>query len=165
MKDFLKLIFFGVTKAPKLRLLNPDTGEKIELATGFNLQILLLGSFFGLPLFFKRLWTWAWVLFFLSTAQFFFFYQQIQRVLSATTIAEYEAVMRRAADPVESVIGYLLVAGVVLLSIKGNRWAVESLLKKGWRFENISDPVVKDTVKKWRLSKHSLTSSEVIDRL
>ena len=165
MKDFLKLIFFGVTKSPKLILINPDTGEKIEMTTGFNLQILLLGSFFGLPLFFKRLWTWAWALFGLSTVQFFFFYQQLKQILSVTTIAEYEAIMQQADNPADTVIGYVLIALLVLLSIKGNQWAVENLLKKGWRFENVSDAVVRDTVKKWKISKRYLTPTEDSDRL
>lgn len=28
MKDFLKLIFFGIVKTPKLEMFRPDTGEK-----------------------------------------------------------------------------------------------------------------------------------------
>ncbi|MBO4519607.1 MAG: hypothetical protein J5787_00195 [Alphaproteobacteria bacterium] len=165
MKDFLKLIFFGVTKSPKLRLFNPDTDEKIEMTTGFNWQILLLGSFFGLPLFSKRLWAWAWGLFFLSTVQAFFFYQQVKQILAATTVAEYEAAMRQADNPIDSAIGYLLMFCVVLLSVKGNQWAVERLLKKGWRFEDVSDPLVRDAVGKWKISKRYLTSPEVIDKL
>ena len=165
MKDFLKLIFFGVTKSPKLHLFNPNTGEKVEMATGFNLQILLLGSFFGLPLFFKRLWFWAWALFCLSTVQFFFAYHKIQQILAATTVAEYETIMQQTADPIDTVIGYLLIAAVVLLSFKGNQWAVERLLKKGWRFENVSDPLVRDAVKKWKISKHYLTTAADGDRL
>ncbi len=156
MKDFLKLIFFGVTKSPKLKMFNPDTGEKKEMTAGFNLQILLLGSFFGLPLFYKRLWTWAWGLFILSTVQFFFIYRHFQSILSATTVAEYEAAMQKAADPVEDAIGYLLIAMVVLLAVKADQWAVERLLKKGWRFEDVSDPFVKTTVQKWKISKHFL---------
>ena len=156
MKDFLKLIFFGVTKTPKLNMFNPATGEKKEMTTGFNLQILLLGSLFGLPLFFKRLWVWAWGLFILSAVQFLFFYQQIKAVLSATTVAEYEAAMQRTADPIESAGGYLLIGLVILLSIKGDQWAVERLLKKGWRFQDVSDPTVREAVKKWKISKHYL---------
>ena len=160
MKDFLKFIFFGVTKAPQLRLINPDTDERLDMAVGFNLQILLLGSFFGLPLFFKRLWGWAWGLFFLSTAQFVFFYQMVSRILSARTVAEYESAMQQASGPFETVIGYLLIAFVALLSVKANRWAVERLLRKGWRFENVSDPLVRQVATKWKIPKHYLKPAE-----
>ena len=30
MKDFLKLIFFGISKSPKMEMVDPDTGEVIE---------------------------------------------------------------------------------------------------------------------------------------
>ena len=156
MKDFLKLIFFGVTKSPKLEMINPATGEKMDMTMGFNLQILLLGSFFGLPLFRKRLWWQAWGLFALSTVQVAFYYMHITAVLSATTIAEYEAAMRQTDNPIENIVGYALIAAVVLLSVKGNQWAVERLLKKGWRFKNVSDPLVKEAAKKWKLSKRYL---------
>lgn len=156
MKDFLKFLFFGVTKSAGLKMLDPDTGEKREMAVGFNWQILFFGTFFGLPLFFKGLWLWAWGLFLLSSAQFVFLYKQFVRVLSATTVEQYEAAMQKAADPVESVIGYALAAIVLLLSFKANRWAVERLLKKGWHFENPSDFLVKRYAKQWKLSKHYL---------
>ena len=164
MKDFLKLIFLGVTKSPKLRLFNPDTGEKIKMAMGFDLQTLLLGSFFGLPLFFKRLWMWAWALFCLSTIQFFFLYHKVQQILAATTVTEYETIMQQADDPIDTAVSYLLIATVVVLSVKGNQWAVERLLKKGWRFEEVSDPLVQEAVKKWKISKHYLISPDVVDR-
>ena len=156
MKGFLKFIFLGSVKTPELQMFDPATGEKRNMPTGFNLQILFFGTFFGLPLFFKHLWGWAWGLFLLSTVQFVFFCKLVQRVLSATTVAEYEAAMQRSSDPVESVVGYLLLAAVVLLSFKGNRWAVERLLKKGWRFENVDDPLLRQCVKKWAIPKHYL---------
>ena len=156
MKDFLKLIFFGISKSPKLKMFNPDTGEKIEMTAGFNWQVLLLGSFFGLPLFYKRLWGWAWGLFVLSTVQFTFMYQRIQSVLSARTVEEYEAAMQKASDPVDDAVSYLLIAVLVLLAFKADKWAVERLLKKGWHFEDVSDSFVKTTVQKWKISKHFL---------
>lgn len=165
MKDFLKLIFFGMTKSPKLKMFNPDTGEKAEMTMGFNLQILLLGSFFGLPLFFKRLWGWAWTLFLLSSVELYSFYTQVQRILSATTVDEYEAAMSRTSDPIESLLSYLLIIFVVVLSVKGNQWAVERLLKKGWRFENPDDATVKEAVKKWKISKYFLDSVVEKERL
>ena len=156
MKDFLKLIFFGVTKSPKLKMFNPDTGEKTEMTTGFNLQILLLGGLFGLPLFFKKLWGWAWSLFLLSSAELYFFYAKVQRILSATTVDEYEAAMYQPSSPIENAISYSLAVFIVVLSVKGNQWAVERLLKKGWRFENTEDAIVKEAVKKWKISKSFL---------
>lgn len=154
MKNFLMLIFFGVTKSPKIWLVNPETGERKGMSFGFNLQILLVGGFFGLPLFFLRLWNWAWGLFLLSSVQFYYSYLHIQQVLSATTVAEYEAALQRTSDPIEKAVGALLVIGVAVLSVKGNQWATEHLLKKGWRFENLSDPLVEKAVKKWKISKH-----------
>ena len=85
--------------------------------------------------------------------------------MSATTVAEYEAAMQRPSDPLDQAVGYLLLVCVVVLSIKGNQWAVENLLKKGWRFEDVSDPVVKSAVKKWKISKHYLKSMSSKDEL
>lgn len=155
MKDFLKLIFFGISKSPKLEMFRPATGEKKAMTVGFNWQILLVGGFFGLPLFFKRLWLWAWLMFSLSTFQFVNFYLRMKRILSASTVEEYYA-LRTQSDPVDTIVSYVLAAFAVLLAFKGNEWAVKRLLKKGWRFKNVSDPQVQTAVKKWKISKHYL---------
>ena len=160
MKDFLKLIFFGISKTPKMELFNPDTGEKKGMTFGFNSQILLLGSFFGLPLFFKRLWGWAWGVFALSSVQLYLFYRHFSSVLSARTVEEYEAAMNKASSPAEDAIGWALIAVLILLSVKANQWAVERLLKKGWRFTNPQDPLVRKAVEKWKISKHYLKPSK-----
>ena len=154
MKDFLKLIFFGIVKTPKLEMFRPDTGEKKQMAFGFNLQILLIGGFFGLPVFFKRLWGWAWLMFCLSTAQFVSFYLRVKQLLSATTPEEYYAFQE--SDPIDSAAGVLLLVCAVLLAFKGNEWAVKRLVKKGWRFTDVSDPAVRAAAKKWKISKHYL---------
>ena len=154
MKDFLKLIFFGIVKTPKLEMFQPSTGEKKQMASGFDLQILLVGGFFGLPVFFKRLWGWAWLMFCLSTAQFVSFYLHVKQLLSATTPEEFYAFQE--SDPIDSAAGILLLLCAVLLAFKGNEWAVKRLLKKGWRFTNVSDPAVQAAVKKWKISKHYL---------
>lgn len=165
MKDFLKLIFFGISKSPKMEMVDPDTGEKLKMTFGFNFQILLLGSFFGLPLFFKRLWGWAWGVFLVSAFQMYMFYGQFRSIMSARTVEEYEAAVNRAASPVEQAVGWALVAVLLLLSVKANQWAVERLLKKGWRFENPSDPLVQKAAKKWKLSKHYLKRLKETERL
>lgn len=163
MKDFLKLVFFGIAKTPKMEMFNPDTGEKKKMASGFNLQILLVGGFFGLPVFFKRLWGWAWLMFFLSTVQFVSFYMQVTRLLSATTPEEFYAFQE--SSPVDTAAGILLLACAVLLAFKGNKWAVERLLNKGWRFSDVSDPAVQAAVKKWKISKHFLKPVQERERL
>ena len=159
------LIFFGVSRAPKMWLVNSETGEKKGMTFGFNFQILLLGGFFGLPLFFKQLWGWAWGIFLLSSAQFYFSYLQIREVLSATTVAQYEAAMQKSSDPAEQTVSFLLLACIAVLSVKGNQWAVERLLRKGWRFENLSDPLVKKAIRKWKISKHYLRAPAEKERL
>lgn len=163
MKDFLKLIFFGISNAPVLEMVDPDGAEKKKMATGFSWSILLVGGFFGLPLFFKRLWGWAWLMFGLTTVQFVSFYLQVKRILAATTVEEYYALQQ--GDPVDSAAGILLLVCAVYLAFKGNRAAVMRLLKKGWRFANPNDPVVAAAVKKWKISKHYLKPAERADRL
>ena len=49
-----------------------------------------------------------------------------------------------------------MLACAVLLAFKGNEWAVKRLLKKGWRFSDVSDPAVRAAVKKGKISKHYL---------
>lgn len=165
MKDFLKFLFFGVTKAPGLKMLDPATGEKREMAVGLNWQVLFFGSFFGLPLFFKGLWSWAWGLFLLSSVQFYYLYDTFSRILSSVTVEQYEAAMQRTADPVDAAVGYLLVAAIALLTVKANRWAAEKLLKKGWCFENPSDPLVRKYAKKWNLPAEYLKPAGERDTL
>ena len=84
MKDFLKLIFFGVVKTSKLEMFNPANGERKSVSSNsFDLTVLLVGGFFGLPLFFKRLWGWAWLMFALTTVQLLSFYEKLKQVLNA----------------------------------------------------------------------------------
>lgn len=163
MKDFLKFIFLGIVKTPKLEMVRDFNGEKKEMPTGFNWQFLLLGGFFGLPLFFKRLWGWAWLMFALSTVQVVSFYLRLKQLLTATTVEEYYAFQE--TDPIDSAAGLLLLLFAVLLAFKGNEWAVKRLLKKGWRFVNVSDPTVVQAVQKWKISKHFLKPVKERDRL
>ena len=164
MKDFLKLIFFGISKTPKLEMYRPANGEKKEMTAGFNWQILLIGGFFGLPLFFKRLWGWAWLMFSLSTFQFVGFYLRMKRILAASTVEEYYA-LQSQSDPLGSAVSFILLLFTVLLAFKGNEWAVKRLLKKGWRFTDVADPSVQAAVKKWKISKHYLKSVKEEDKL
>ena len=75
VKDFFKFVLWGSIKTDQFKMINPYNGDEKKMAFGFNWQILLFGGFFGLPLFFKRLWGWAWFMFLLSSIQFFNFYR------------------------------------------------------------------------------------------
>lgn len=164
MKDFLKLIFFGVVKTPKLEMFNPVNGERKSVSSNsFDLTVLLVGGFFGLPLFFKRLWGWAWLMFALTTVQLLSFYEKLKQVLNAATPEDYYAFTESSLA--DDAAGAALLVLSVLLSFKANKWAVERLLKKGWRFERPEDKAVVAAVKKWHISKHCLKRSETVERL
>lgn len=154
MKDFLKFIFLGITKTPKLELYNLKSDEKLKMPVGFNFQFLILSTFFGAPLFFKRLWEWAWLMFGVSTAQLYLLYHKVTLILSATTVEQIDIAMQ--SDPVSNSLTVFLIVGSVALSIKGNEWAVKRLLKTGWRFSAPELPQVQQIAKKWKISKHYL---------
>ncbi len=164
MKDFFKLIFFGVTKTPKLEMFNPANGERKSMAANtFSLNVLLVGGFFGLPLFFKRLWGWAWLMFALTTVQLVSFYVKLTQILNAATPEEYYAFTE--SSPADDAAGTALLVLTVLLSFKADKWAVERLLKKGWRFERPDDKTVVAAAEKWGISKHYLKPVETVERL
>lgn len=163
MKDFLKLIFFGISKSPKLEMISPDNDETKEMPFGFSLQFLLFSNLFGLPLFFKRMWGWAWLMFFLSTAQFYLFFMRLSAILSAMKVQDYYAVPE--SDPMDTVLTLALFVLAVLLAFKGNEWAVKGLLKKGWRFVKPDQEIVKKAAIKWKLSKHDLKPPKAREKL
>lgn len=154
MKNFLKLIFFGISNSPKLEMVNPANGEKKQMPFGFNVQFLVFSNLFGLPLFFKRMWGWAWLMFFLSTAQFWLFFKRLSAILSAMKVQDYYALPQ--SDPADTALTSVLFVLAVLLAVKGNEWAVKGLLKKGWRFVQPDQEAVKKAAAKWKLSKHDL---------
>ncbi len=158
VKDFFKFVLWGSIKTDQFKMINPYNGDEKKMAFGFNWQILLFGGFFGLPLFFKRLWGWAWFMFLLSSIQFFNFYVRLKQILSASTLQDFSSFGR--PDPVDAITEILLLACSVLLAFKGNEWSVKRLLEKGWEFENKNDPNIKKVVQKWKIYEQPVIEKE-----
>lgn len=163
MKDFLKLIFFGISNSPRLEMISPENDETKQMPFGFNFQFLVFSGLFGLPLFFKRMWGWAWLMFSLSTVQFYLFIKHLSEILSAMKVQDYYALPQN--DSADAALTFLLFLLAVLLAVKGNEWAVRGLLKKGWRFAHPDQDIVKKAAAKWKLSKHDLKPPRVSEKL
>lgn len=157
MKNFFKILFFGTSDEPSMLLQKDGRGECVKAQVGFSWSLLLLSTFFGLPLLSRRLWGWAVVMFALSTVEIFGIVRRLTALMQVVDISQIETAMRTSFldDAVENA---LLVCSVIL-AFKGNEWTVRNLLKKGWRFVNPDDELVRKAAAKWRLSKHYLKKS------
>ncbi len=160
MKNFLKILFFGTSDEPSLELQKDGKGDCVKAQVGFSWSLLLLSTFFGLPLLSRRLWGWAAVMFGLSTVEIFGIVRRFSALLQVTDISQIETAMRM--NPLDNAVENALLVCSVVLAFKGNEWTVRNLLKKGWRFVNPDDALVQKAAAKWHLSKHYLKTKKKV---
>lgn len=163
MKDFLKLIFFGISKGSGAEIVLPETGERDVLRIGFNFQFLLFSGLFGLPLFFKGMWKWAWTMFALCSAEYYISFQKMKQAVQITTYKDLFAF--NPASNFEDFIGLITLILAVVLGFKGNEWRAKKMLKAGWRFVNPDAPMSQKAAKTWKLSIHYMKKPKIKDVL
>ena len=158
MKNFLKLLFFGVSSGPEVRLVHPLKEQEKHVGVGFNFTFLLFATFGGLPLFFKGLWKWGLLMLALSAVDQYLQILSMKQMTDAMTLAD---LFKFGDDPFETVLTVLNIVLSFVLGFKGNQWAAHNLFAKGWRF---ADPASREAAKacaKWKLSRHYLTIGPV----
>ena len=153
MKDFLKLIFFGISKAPSVTLVLPKTGDTLHVKTGFNTVFFLFSGLGGLPLFFKGLWEWGLIMLGLTIYNQ---YLQLQLMRQMADAFSYVDLFNIQDNPTETLTNVFSLVLSVLLGVKGNGWVAKRLFKKGWRFEKPESKAAENACKKWHLSKYYL---------
>lgn len=163
LKDFFKLIFFGISKGPGAEITLPETGERDVLRIGFNIQFLLFSGLFGLPLFFKGMWKWAWTMFALSSWEYYLSFQKMKEAVEITTLADLFSF-----DPMNEfsdVIGLVTLILAVVLGFKGNEWRARKMFRAGWRFVDPEAAMSKKAAKTWRFPAYYLKRPKIKDVL
>lgn len=153
MKDFLKLIFFGISKGESVELVLPDEDEVVHVKVGFNTVFFLFAGFGGLPLFFKGLWKWGLIMLGLTVYGQYLQLQMMQRLANTFSYAD---LFNIADNPLETSVNIASLALSVLLGIKGNGWVAQRLFKKGWRFAHPESKQALRACRKWKVSKRYL---------
>lgn len=116
---------------------NPKTGEVKEIKVGWSWILFLFSSFFGLPLFLRRLYIWGGILLALG----------IVYIIAPSMMYDEE----------ES-LGLLIVLNLVFLGlqiwlgIKGNEMTAKNYLELGWHFTNPNSDEVKFAKGKWGIN-------------
>lgn len=163
IKNFLKLIFFGISKGPGAEIVLPETGDRDVLRIGFNFQFLLFSGLFGLPLFLKGMWKWAWTMFALCSLEYYMSFQKMKQAVQITSYADL-----LSFDPLNDfsdVIGTVTLILAVILGFKGNEWRARKMLRAGWCFVNPEAPMSQKAAKTWKLSIHYMKKPKIKDVL
>lgn len=121
----------------KIEMTNPKTGEVKEIKVGWSWILFLFSSFFGLPLFLRRLYILGGILLALG----------IVYIIAPSMMYDEE----------ES-LGLLIVLNLVFLGlqiwlgIKGNEMTAKNYLELGWHFTNPNSDEVKFAKGKWGIN-------------
>ncbi|QKF78228.1 hypothetical protein [Arcobacter defluvii] len=121
----------------KIEMTNPKTGEVKEIKVGWSWILFLFSSFFGLPLFLRRLYIWGGILLSLG----------IVYIIAPSMMYDEE----------ES-LGLIIVLNLVFLGlqiwlgIKGNEMTAKNYLELGWHFTNPNSDEVKFAKGKWGIN-------------
>ena len=120
----------------KIEMTNPNTGEVKEIKVGWSWILFLFSSFFGLPLFLRRLYIWGGILLALG----------IVYIIAPSMMYDEE----------ES-LGLLIVLNLVFLGlqiwlgIKGNEMTAKNYLEQGWEFVDGDSEAVQQAKRKWNI--------------
>ncbi len=152
MKNFFKILFFGTSDEPTMALHKGK--ETVKVPFGFSWSLLLLSTFFGMPLLSRRLWGWAAVMFGLSSAEIFGIVRRLSALFEISDLSQIDEALQMSVW--DNAVENGLLACSVVLAFKGNEWTVKNLLNKGWKFADPEDALVRKAADKWRLPKHFL---------
>lgn len=157
MKNFLKLVLFGISSSPEVRLVFPETQDERTVGTGFNFTFFLFSSLGGLPLFFKGLWKWGLFMLVLTIVDQYVSIQEMAKVTHVMTASDF---FKLSENPLQNVLTLANVFFSFLLGFKGNEWAAKRLFKKGWRFFDPASKQAQKACDKWHLSRRYLSLKE-----
>lgn len=120
----------------RVKLRNKNTGEVKDLKVGWSWTCFLFSSFFGLPLFIRKLYVWGAIMLGLS----------VLNTISGSLASEMPAI---------AVINYSVGMGLFVLAIflgrKANELTAKNMLENGWEFADEEDPATRLARKEWLL--------------
>lgn len=114
---------------------NPDTDQIKQVKVGFSWTLLLFSGFFGLPLFMRRVYPWAWGMLALALAHGFV----------GTMIPGVDR------GSVQFMLGVLQFALQVYLGFNGNKITAKHYLKKGWTLIEPNSLISRGAMARWHL--------------
>jgi hypothetical protein len=121
--------------AIKVALQNPQTKVTRLVKVGWSWTLFLFSGFFGIPLFLRKLKSWAYL--FLG-----FNVVYIVATLSGGALGEFVSFVDMAADT----------AFLILIGIKGNEITAKTWLSQGWQFVEPSADATKFAKLRWGIS-------------
>ncbi|MBU4485798.1 MAG: hypothetical protein KKD38_02615 [Candidatus Delongbacteria bacterium] len=124
----------------KIIFKNPKTGETQTTGTGWSWILCLFSGAWGIPLFLKRAYNWAFFFLFLHLSYL------IVYPLSMLTEDMTPAVVLMLAE-----LGF-----AVYMGLRGNRQLTINYLENGWIIQNPESSDVINTIKKWQLDVNIL---------
>lgn len=118
----------------KVEIRNPKTGELKQVKVGWSWTIFFFGNVFGIPLFMRRLFAYAWAFVGLFLLHLIFY---------------------RLSQIGDIVISLLNIGLVIWLAIKGNELTVKNYLNHGWVFAEENSDAVAHAKRKWNISPYA----------
>ena len=121
----------------KVAMTNPKTGEVREIKVGWSWILFLFSSFFGLPLFLRKLHVWSGI-FLVLWSLYIIFPSMMQNEEEALSLM---------------ILLNLVFLGLqIWLGIKGNEMTAKNYLELGWNFTNPDSDEVKFAKGKWGIN-------------
>ena len=121
----------------KVAMTNPKTGEVREIKVGWSWILFLFSSFFGLPLFLRKLHVWGGI-FLVLWSLYIIFPSMMQNEEEALSLM---------------ILLNLVFLGLqIWLGIKGNEMTAKNYLELGWNFTNPDSDEVKFAKGKWGIN-------------
>ena len=121
----------------KVAMTNPKTGEVREVKVGWSWILFLFSSFFGLPLFLRKLHVWSGI-FLVLWSLYIIFPSMMQNEEEALSLM---------------ILLNLVFLGLqIWLGIKGNEMTAKNYLELGWNFTNPDSDEVKFAKGKWGIN-------------
>jgi hypothetical protein len=121
----------------KVAMTNPKTGEVREVKVGWSWILFLFSSFFGLPLFLRKLHVWGGI-FLVLWSLYIIFPSMMQNEEEALSLM---------------ILLNLVFLGLqIWLGIKGNEMTAKNYLELGWNFTNPNSDEAKFAKGKWGIN-------------
>lgn len=121
----------------KVSMINPKTGEVKDIKVGWSWILFLFSSFFGLPLFLRKLHVWGGI-FLVLWSLYIIFPSMMQNEEEALSLM---------------ILLNLVFLGLqIWLGIKGNEMTAKNYLELGWNFTNPNSDEVKFAKGKWGIN-------------
>lgn len=138
----------------KIYFKNLKTGEVQTVNTcKWDWFLFLFSGLWGIPLFFKKLYTWGFIFFFLQLS-YLHYYTQLSSIDSYGSYGSIPPAY--SAYILATIILFILIIALdVYFGLYGNKLLAVNYLDNGWKILNKDMNEIKDTFKRWNLDNVS----------